>query len=163
LPLLLRRVFSSISAMGFRRYGDCSAFLDELRLSAGVGPAAGTTPQAFSFAATAILAGELDLGGAHLIPDAAAGDGARNFSLAGTDTIFPGCCCLARSPPPEVTPPSPRRPGDRLALRLPLPPPLRSRLPDRLRCGEPRCGEGRDTGLLSQSPSSSPPAAAILS
>jgi hypothetical protein len=65
--LLLRRVFSSISAMGFRRYRDCSAFLDELRLSAGVGPAAGTTPQAFSLPTAAILAGELHLGDARLM------------------------------------------------------------------------------------------------
>jgi len=151
--------------MGLRLYGDCSAFLDELRLSAGVGPAAGPQP-AFSFAGT-ILAGELDLGDAHLFPDAAAGDGARPFSLAGTDTIFPGCC-LARSPPPdesavtaEAAAPSVRRPGDRLALRLPLPPPpLLSRLPDRFRCGEPRCGDGLDTAAapcLSQSSSAPPP------
>jgi hypothetical protein len=152
--------------MGLRLYGDCSAFLDELRLSAGVGPVAGPHP-AFSFA-TAILVGELDLGDAHLFPDAAAGDGARPFSLAGTDTIFPGCC-LARSPPPEpavatdAAAPSVRRPGDRLALRLPLPPPpplLLSLLPDRFRCGEPRCGDGLDTApaapCLSQS-SSAPP------
>jgi hypothetical protein len=48
-------------------------FLDELRLSAGVGPAVGTTPQAFSLPTVAILAGD-----AHLM---AAGDGARPFSL----------------------------------------------------------------------------------
>jgi hypothetical protein len=69
LLLLLRRVFSSISAMGF---------LDELRLSAGVGPAVGTTPQAFSLPTVAILAGDAHLGDAHLM---AAGDGARPFSL----------------------------------------------------------------------------------
>lgn len=162
--LLLRSEFSSSSAMGLRLYGDCSAFLDELRLSAGVGPVAGPPP-AFSFPA-AILAGELDLGDAHLFPDAAAGDGARPFSLAGTDTIFPGCC-LARSPPPEpavatdAAAPSVRRPGDRLALRLPPPLLLRSRLPDRFRCGEPRCGDGLDTTAaatcLSQSSSAPGP------
>lgn len=165
--LLLRREFSSSSAIGLRLYGDCSFFLDELRLSTGVGPAAGPPP-AFSFPA-AILAGELDLGDAHLFPDAAAGDGARPFSLAGTDTIFPGCGCLARSPPPEpavateVAAPSARLPGDRLALRLPLPPPLLSRLPDRFRCGEPRCGDGLDTACLSQSQSSSAPPAPLAS
>ena len=133
---------------GLCLYGDCSFFLDELRLSTGVGPAAGPPP-AFSFPA-AILAGELDLGDAHLFPDAAAGDGACPFSLAGTDTIFPGCC-LARSPQPEpavateATAPSTRLLGDRLVLRLPLPPPLLSWLPDRFRCGEPRCGDGLDT------------------
>ena len=79
------------------------------------------------------------------------------------DTIFPGCC-LARSPQPEpavateAAAPSARLPSDRLALRLPLPPPLLSRLPDRFRCGEPRCGDGLDTAAapcLSQSHSSS--------
>ncbi|OEL33048.1 hypothetical protein BAE44_0005931 [Dichanthelium oligosanthes] len=149
--------------MGLRLYGDCSAFLDELRLSAGVGPAAGPQP-AFSLS-TAILAGELDLDDAHLFPDAAAGNDARPFSLAGTDTIFPGCwCCLARSPPTEpaiateaAAAPSVRRPGDWLALRLPLPvqsPLLLSRLPDRFLCGEPRCGDGLDTAAcLSRSSS----------
>jgi len=144
--LLLRREFSSSSAMGLRLYGDCSFFLDELRLSIGVGPAA----PAFSFPDAAILTGELDLGDAHLFPDAAAADGARAFSLAGTSTIFPGCCCHARSPLPEpavateVATPSARLPRDRLALRLPLPVPLLSRLSDRFRCGEPRCGDGVD-------------------
>lgn len=152
--------------MGQRLYGDCSFFLDELRLSTGAGPAAGPQAPAFSFPVpAAILAGELDLGDAHRFPDAGTGDGARPFSLAGTDTIFPGCC-LARSPPPdpaEVAAPSARLPGDRLALRLPAPAPLLSRLPDRLRCGEPRCGDGLlpDTGAarpcLSQSQSSSAP------
>lgn len=140
-PLLLRREFSSISAMGLRLYGD------ELRLSEGVCAAVICPPPAFSFPAATILAGELDLGDAHLLPDAAAGDGARAFSLAGTDTIFPGCCLTTRSPPPPPPPepagagagdtPSARRPGDRLALRLP-PPLLLSRLPERFRCGEPR-------------------------
>ena len=48
--------------------------------------------------------------------------------------------------------------GDRLALRLPLPPLLLSWLPDRFRCGEPRCGDGLDTAAapcLPQSHSSS--------
>ncbi|XP_021315275.1 uncharacterized protein LOC110434846 [Sorghum bicolor] len=144
--LLLRREFSSSSAMGLRLYGDCSFFLDELRLSTGVSPAA----PAFSFPDAAILAGELDLGDVHLFHDAATADDVRAFSLAGTDTIFSGCCCLARSPPPEpavateVAAPSARLPGDRLALRLSLPVPLLSRLPDRFRCGEPQCGDGLD-------------------
>ena len=135
LMLLLRREFSSISAMGLRRCGDCSAFLDELRLSDGVCAAVFCPPPAFSFAA-AILAGELDRGDAHLFPDAAVatGDGARPFSLAGTETILPGCC-LAPAEFAEGAP-SPRRPGDRLDLRLP--PPVLSRLPDRFLCGEPR-------------------------
>jgi hypothetical protein len=133
LPLLLRREFSSISAMGLRRSGDCSAFLDELRLSDGVCAAVlCPPPPAFSFPAAAALAGELDRGDAHLFADAGAGAGP--FSLAGTETIFPGCCLA----PPELAEgaPSPRRPGDRLDLRLP--PAVLSRLPDRFLCGEPR-------------------------
>jgi hypothetical protein len=53
----IARAFSSSSAMGLRRYGDCSAFLEELRLITG--PCVGCAP-AFSFPAP--LAGEFDLG-----------------------------------------------------------------------------------------------------
>lgn len=160
LLLLLRREFSSISAMGLRRCGDFSAFLDELRLSDGVGPAVFCPAPAFSLpAAMATLAGELDRGDAHPFPATTAGDGARPFSLAGTETIFPGCCLAAPelAAPAEGAPPSPRRPGDRLDLLLP--PPVLSRLPDRFLCGELRWGDGLDTGTPcpSQSQSSSAP------
>jgi hypothetical protein len=170
--------------MGLRRYGDCSAFLELLQLSTG--PCAGCTP-AFSFPGP--LAGEFDLGDGYLFPDAAftgdgarplspdaaftgdgarpfspdeafTGDGARPLSLAGTDTIFPGCCRAA----PELANAgtiSARRPGERLTLRLPLPPPVRpSWLAERFRSGVRRRGEGLDDAAapsLPQSQSSSAP------
>lgn len=142
--------------MGLRRYGECSAFRDELRLRDG--PCA-SCAAAFSLPAAPALAGELDLGDGYLFPDAAGtGDGARPFSLAGTDTIFPGCCREARSPLAVAGTLSARLPGERLTLLLPLPP-LLSWLPDRFRSGVLRRGDGLDTAApcLSQSQSSSTP------
>ena len=156
--------------MGLRRNGDCSAFLEELRLSDG--PCVDCAP-AFSFPEAAALAGEFDLGDGYLLPDDAAftGDGGRPFSLAGTDTILPGCCLAPRSPVPELPAAgttSPRRPGDRLILRLrlPLPPPVRpSWLDERFRSGVLRRGEGLATTApsLPQSHSSTSPPPPLLS
>lgn len=156
--------------MGQRLYGDCSFFLDELRLSTGAGPAAGPQAPAFSFPVpAAILAGELDLGDAHRFPDAGTGDGARPFSLAGTDTILPGCCLTPRSPVAELPgagTTSARRPGDLLILRLWLPLPARpSWLDERFRSGVLRRGEGLATAApsLPQSHSSTSPPPPLLS
>ena len=107
---------------------------------------------------------DLRVGDAYLFPDGAAftGDGARPLSRAGTETIFPGCRA-PRSAPTELAaagPPSPRRPGDRLTLLLPLPLLSWLRLADLLRSGVLRRGEGLDTPpapCLSQSSSSSAP------
>jgi hypothetical protein len=103
LPLLwlwlvaLARAFSSCSTMGLRRYGDCPAFLELLRLSTG--PCAGCTP-AFSFPGP--LAGEFDLGDGYLFPDTAfIGDGARPLSQTKPSPAMAHGPCPSSGPTPS--------------------------------------------------------------